>query len=56
MKKHQLGIKTLNKKLTKNDKIINAYKEIEQEIKDSIQKMKSGNEMERKDCFRFLKS
>lgn len=32
------GDKTLNKKLTKNDKIIDAYKGIEQEIKDSIQK------------------
>ena len=31
------GDKVLNKKLTKNDKIIAAYKEIEQEIRDSIQ-------------------
>lgn len=50
------GDKELNKKLTKNDKIINAYKEIEQEIKDSIQKMKSGNEMERKSALDFLKA
>lgn len=50
------GDKTLDKKLTKNDKIINAYKEIEQEIKDSIQKMKSGNEGERKAALDFLKA
>ena len=50
------GDKELNKKLTKNDKIINAYKEIEQEIKNSIQKMKSGNEMERKSALDFLKA
>jgi len=50
------GDKALNVKLTKNDKIINAYKEIEQEIKDSIQKMKSGNEGERKTALDFLKS
>ena len=50
------GDKALNKKLTKNDKIINAYKEIEQEIKDSIQKMKSGNEGERKSALDFLKA
>ena len=51
-----VGDKTLDKKLTKNDKIINAYKEIEQEIKDSIQKMKSGNERERKASLNFLKA
>ena len=50
------GDKELNKKITKNDKIINAYKEIEQEIKDSIQKMKSGNEGERKAALNFLKA
>ena len=50
------GDKVLNKKLTKNDKIIAAYKEIEQEIKDSIQKMKSGNEGERKAALNFLKA
>tara|TARA_B100001063_G_scaffold93251_1_gene86893 strand:+ start:181 stop:852 length:672 start_codon:yes stop_codon:yes gene_type:complete len=50
------GDKTLNKKLTKNDKIIDAYKGIEQEIKDSIQKMKSGNEDEKKDALNFLKA
>lgn len=50
------GDKALDKKLTKNDKIINAYKEIEQEIKDSIQKMKSGNEGERKAALNFLKA
>ena len=50
------GDKALDKKLTKNDKIINAYKEIEQEIKDSIQKMKSGNEGERKAALDFLKA
>ena len=50
------GDKALNKKLTKNDKIINAYKEIEQEIKDSIQKMKSGNEGEKKAALDFLKA
>ena len=50
------GDKTLNKKLTKNDKIIDAYKGIEQEIKDSIQKMKSGNELEKKTAMDFLKS
>ena len=50
------GDKTLNKKLTKNDKIIDAYKGIEQEIKDSIQKMKSGNEDEKKGALNFLKA
>ena len=50
------GDKTLNKKLTKNDKIIDAYKEIEQEIKDNIQKMKSGNEDEKKGALNFLKA
>ena len=50
------GDKTLNKKLTKNDKIIAAYKEIEQEIKDSIQKIKTGNELEKKTAMDFLKS
>ena len=50
------GDKTLNKKLTKNDKIITAYKEIEQEIRDSIQKIKSGNELEKKTAMDFLKS
>jgi gas vesicle protein len=50
------GDKALNVKLTKNDKIINAYKEIEQEIKDSIQKMKSGNEDEKKAALDFLKA
>jgi len=50
------GDKTLNKKLTKNDKIIAAYKDIEQEIKDSIQKIKSGNELEKKTAMDFLKS
>jgi len=50
------GDKTLNKKLTKNDKIIAAYKEIEQEIRDSIQKIKSGNELEKKTAMDFLKS
>jgi len=50
------GDKALNAKLTKNDKIINAYKEIEQEIKDSIQKIKSGNELEKKTAMDFLKS
>ena len=50
------GDKALNKKLTKNDKIINAYKEIEQEIKDSIQKMKTGNEEEKKAALDFLKA
>ena len=50
------GDKTLNKKLTKNDKIIAAYKDIEQEIRDSIQKIKSGNELEKKTAMDFLKS
>jgi len=50
------GDKTLNKKLTKNDKIIAAYKDIEQEIRDSIQKIKSGNELEKKTSMDFLKS
>ena len=50
------GDKALNVKLTKNDKIIAAYKEIEQEIKDSIQKIKSGNELEKKTAMDFLKS
>ena len=50
------GDKALNVKLTKNDKIINAYKEIEQEIKDSIQKMKSSNEDDKKAALDFLKS
>jgi hypothetical protein len=50
------GDKTLNKKLTKNDKIIAAYKEIEQEIRDSIQKIKSGNELEKNTAMDFLKS
>ena len=50
------GDKTLDKKLTKNDKIINAYKEIEQEIKDSIQKIKTGNELEKKTAMDFLKA
>jgi len=50
------GDKALNVKLTKNDKIISAYKEIEQEIKDSIQKIKSGNELEKKTAMDFLKS
>jgi hypothetical protein len=50
------GDKVLNKKLTKNDKIIAAYKEIEQEIRDSIQKIKSGNELEKKTAMDFLKS
>ncbi|MDB4343566.1 hypothetical protein OAE25_00250 [Verrucomicrobiales bacterium] len=50
------GDKTLNKKLTKNDKIIDAYKGIEQEIKDSIQKMKSGNEDEKRGALNFLKA
>ena len=50
------GDKTLNKKLTKNDKIIAAYKEIEQEIKDSIQKIKSDNELEKKIAMDFLKA
>jgi hypothetical protein len=50
------GDKTLNKKLNKNDKIIDAYKGIEQEIKDSIQKIKSGNEDEKKGAFNFLKA
>ena len=50
------GDKVLNKKLTKNDKIIAAYKEIEQEIKDSIQKIKTGNELEKKVAMDFLKS
>jgi len=50
------GDKALNKKLTKNDKIITAYKEIEQEIKDSIQKMKNGTEEERKAALDFLKA
>jgi hypothetical protein len=50
------GDKTLNKKLTKNDKIIGAYKGIEQEIKDSIQKIKSGNEDEKKAALDFLKA
>ena len=50
------GDKTLNKKLTKNDKIITAYKDIEQEIRDSIQKIKSGNELEKKTAMDFLKS
>ena len=50
------GDKVLNKKLTKNDKIITAYKEIEQEIRDSIQKIKSGNELEKKTAMDFLKS
>jgi len=50
------GDKTLNKKLTKNDKIIAAYKDIEQEIRDSIQKIKSGNELEKKTSMGFLKS
>ena len=50
------GDKALNKKLTKNDKIINAYKEIEQEIKDSIQKMKTGSEEEKKTALDFLKA
>ena len=50
------GDKALNVKLTKNDKIINAYKEIEQEIKDSIQKMKSSNEDDKKAALDFLKA
>ena len=50
------GDKALNVKLTKNDKIIAAYKKIEQEIKDSIQKIKSGNELEKKTAMDFLKS
>jgi len=50
------GDKTLNKKLTKNDKIIDAYKGIEQEIKNSIQKMKSGNEDEKRGALNFLKA
>ena len=50
------GDKALNVKLTKNDKIIAAYKKIEQEIKDSIQKMKSGNEDEKKGALNFLKA
>ena len=50
------GDKALNKKLTKNDKIITAYKEIEQEIKDSIQKMKTGSEEEKKAALDFLKA
>ena len=50
------GDKALNKKLTKNDKIISAYKEIEQEIKDSIQKMKTGSEEEKKAALDFLKA
>jgi len=50
------GDKTLNKKLTKNDKIIAAYKDIEQEIRDSIQKIKSGNELEKNTAMDFLKS
>jgi len=50
------GDKALNKKLTKNDKIISAYKKIEQEIKDSIQKMKNGNEEEKKVALDFLKA
>jgi ribosomal protein L25 (general stress protein Ctc) len=50
------GDKTLNKKLTKNDKIIAAYKDIEQEIRDSIQKIKSGNALEKKTSMDFLKS
>lgn len=50
------GDKVLNKKLTKNDKIVAAYKEIEQEIKDSIQKIKTGNELEKKTAMDFLKS
>ena len=45
-----------NKKLTKNDKIIAAYKEIEQEIRNSIQKIKTGNELEKKTAMDFLKS
>ena len=50
------GDKVLNKKLTKNDKIIAAYKEIEQEIKDSIKKIKTRNELEKKVAMDFLKS
>jgi len=50
------GDKVLNKKLTKNDKIVAAYKEIEQEIKNSIQKIKTGNELEKKTAMDFLKS
>ena len=50
------GDKALNVKLTKNDKIISAYKEIEQEIKDSIQKMKTGSEEEKKAALDFLKA
>ena len=50
------GDKVLNKKLTKNDKIIAAYKEIEQEIRNSIQKIKTGNELEKKTAMDFLKS
>jgi hypothetical protein len=50
------GDKALNVKLTKNDKIINAYKEREQEIKDSIQKMKSSNEDDKKAALDFLKA
>ena len=50
------GDKTLNKKLTKNDKIINAYKDIEQEIRNSIQKIKTGNELEKKTAMDFLKA
>ena len=50
------GDKVLNKKLTKNDKIVAAYKEIEQEIRNSIQKIKTGNELEKKTAMDFLKS
>jgi hypothetical protein len=50
------GDKTLNKKLTKNDKIIAAYKDIEQEIRNSIQKIKTGDELEKKTAMDFLKA
>ena len=37
-------------------KIVAAYKEIEQEIRNSIQKIKTGNELEKKTAMDFLKS